>query len=1122
MADVELAKRLEVHVQALKKNYPEFAEELGKHLNEWRKEEGELGHKYHEWVTSLARDNTSNFFKKYSHLLSQIQDEYFESATKPAEEKQESQSTSKEEDKHTSHRQSHVTKAEHGPLPSPKEDNKSTEQVVVSAPDIGSSAIEIPQENEEATESSENFSGTDNIDGGNYEYGDGPLEPSEGEEVPSSGSDERSNPIQDINQLRSDIDNVRSGADKLNNLFGGGEGAGGAEGAGTASETAGAAGAENAGLGGTGLGADASATGLSGAGGTSAAGALGEAGAGVAGAGSAATAGTAAGAGGATVGGTLGGILAAIAPVLIVVGVFVIIILIFALIFYFLGLGGNPVLPQVQVTCGEVTDYPPLLKGDNFDKSINDLMSKHYGLLYGTTDYNNTTITQTTKTKDGTTVMDLVSQNLPWIINDTCLLFGHVQAQTTNNTFGKYVTGADAKKNITPYQVQINLVYDDTDPCRYVLFDPIDNPSYPKITINYINPNLCDANRFQFLVGQSLARAMIVQQTHLNDPQSVLNKFENSNMFLVNPLVTLPTRDCQAQDPGFPDYFHWCFADMVGEYFTYPFYLNTYIYIPPPVCTSVSGAYCSLQTSPQNGYHQDSSYLCPQSTGPHPYYCYVPNQPPSCTTVSGAYCSTNPLPKPNYSVSGAYSCPPTNNRSTNYCFIPITPTAVPSAALVLSDFPTGKYDGYYQFAKYNLFDSVELYMTQQQSGAPICPNPLSSSASATDIINAIHTLYGFNTTIDTAKGVDKVKVLGIAYDTLCKLYISKNFVRLIKTLNPDGTVNGSGVAFNIHSGACGTGYDAGVHIDVNYCTTSDDAFRFVITHELGHQLENRNPALETSFDTTVFSKDGRQLPTDNCQCAYPEMSSRQCGKGVFGTNPAHECFADMVGEYLVFQTYEHTQTTNNKAVTFSQYPSSFPDWYGFARDQIFKMEYVNKGSNSYVVKVAMDLANDIIAACPLTPAASYTYVTLKNYNCLERLRTKYGTYGGTNIVDFLKESVTTYGKLECVAFARAVSYIIQMPLTKTPAGTASSYAGSKQLGYTWIPVATISKQGVKPGDIAIFYNGLNHIAIVTSIIGDGTRKFDVAEANGGSGKVDITTGGNYNVDNNFAGVFRLQ
>lgn len=979
----------------------------------------------------------------------------------------------KEDHDKTKHREPHGGSQEHY---TPNEEQQSQQQVVVEEVVSPTPSVEMP-DIEEPSDMGDDFDG----DVGE----DTDEEDATGEDTTSGGEGGEDNDESDDSQNRdsggsNQLQNANDMEGKAEDLLNGGNPTEAAEtGAGTEGAATGAGETATTGAG-TGAGATgASATEASAA----------SAGATAAGAGGTAAVGTAAPAAVGTGGGVIAGLVAAL-PIIGIVAIIVVILLaiVLLLVYVLWGYGGNQIFPYVQVSCGEVIDYPPLLTGDNFDSSVKTLLTKHYGLTYNGTTYNGVSVTQNTKTStptpNGTPVMTFVKKDLPTLINTTCLLFGHVNAQVTNNTFGKLVTGAGGN---SPYPVNISLAYDDSSPCGYKIL----SPNQKAIYINYINPNKCASDyQFEFYIGQSLGEALLMQQQHLKGSQSILQTFTNSDFFLQNGAEnSLPTNGCETTF-GTPNYFPNCFADMVGEYYTYPYYLDAppINYIPSTTCES-AGGYCSQITTPNSGYVGSAAYTCSETNPEHPYYCYIP-------LAKG------------------------------------TPSPPPSATL--TDFPTGQYRGYYLFAKNNLFDGIELFM-QQQNGAPECPNPLTTSDPAS-IKKIIHDNYGFNVQADAS--VNNAKVLGIVYDTLCKLNLSQKFASLVGNMNPDGSIKQT-LTFSIHSGECGTGNEYNYpNIDVNYCSTSDDAFRFVITHELGHVILQNNPSVKDDFINTLFqpsattvssghgrltASSNRQLPTDNCQCATPALSSSQCGGGTFGSHPANECFADMIGEYLVFQTYEHSQTTRNSSVTFSQYPTMYASWYDFARDKIFGgLEYINKGSNGNLAQVGINLAQDIISSCPkLSPTIAV--VNKSDINCLNM-----GKYS-SQVINELTSSVNDTGTLQCVGFVRAYAQAIQIPLIKPvdlgrKSNDAYQYAGTNQPGYTWYSQADLKSKhmGVQPGDIAVFGNHLNHIGVVSSIVGDGTQRFGLAEANGATGSVDITSPGNYLFDDNFLGVFRVQ
>ena len=228
----------------------------------------------------------------------------------------------------------------------------------------------------------------------------------------------------------------------------------------------------------------------------------------------------------------------------------------------------------------------------------------------------------------------------------------------------------------------------------------------------------------------------------------------------------------------------------------------------------------------------------------------------------------------------------------------------------------------------------------------------------------------------------------------------------------------------------------------------------------------------------------------------------------------------MVGEYLTYTTYKHSITSRNKSVTFSDYPQKYPDWYAWADQNIFGgVEYNGLGGgNSDMALYATKLAKDVIHACPTPdPTRLSTIVSVGDVKCLNTL---FGTYTST-VINTLIDSTNNNLNLQCVGFTKAAAIGAGHPL-KISYGDAKNYAGQTEPGYTWYSQNDLKNNGgVKAGDIAIFWHGLNHIATITSFPGNGTSSFDVAEANGGTGTVKVTTGGNYHFDNNFAGVYRL-
>lgn len=169
------------------------------------------------------------------------------------------------------------------------------------------------------------------------------------------------------------------------------------------------------------------------------------------------------------------------------------------------------------------------------------------------------------------------------------------------------------------------------------------------------------------------------------------------------------------------------------------------------------------------------------------------------------------------------------------------------------------------------------------------------------------------------------------YNTVCTLakapaYYSK--------LTADGPI-----AVTLHTGdGCGGGHSGnngkdpyGVSL-TGYCTgfdTAKDYNRFLLAHELGHMYNFRNQSVYNLFDSTVWGHSST-LPTYNCQHDYDNPST-----GEHGPYEA-ECWADMIGEYLVWFDIRATVggvPTGTK--DFKQYERSYGAYWNFARDHLF-------------------------------------------------------------------------------------------------------------------------------------------------------------------------------------------
>ena len=165
------------------------------------------------------------------------------------------------------------------------------------------------------------------------------------------------------------------------------------------------------------------------------------------------------------------------------------------------------------------------------------------------------------------------------------------------------------------------------------------------------------------------------------------------------------------------------------------------------------------------------------------------------------------------------------------------------------------------------------------------------------------------------------------YNTMCALAKSPTY---FAKLTAQGTIN---IAF--HGGDCGSGHTGdnsgdgyndpyGVAI-FGFCHPPFN--RFLLTHELGHLYSFRNPGMYQDFLRTVWST-GATLPTFNCLHDYDS-------RGYRGPYDA-ECWADMIGEYLVyFDVRDTVGGIPRGSYDFKTYPTQYSVYYNFARDKLF-------------------------------------------------------------------------------------------------------------------------------------------------------------------------------------------
>ncbi|HYK08409.1 MAG TPA: hypothetical protein VEW42_02835 [Candidatus Eisenbacteria bacterium] len=159
----------------------------------------------------------------------------------------------------------------------------------------------------------------------------------------------------------------------------------------------------------------------------------------------------------------------------------------------------------------------------------------------------------------------------------------------------------------------------------------------------------------------------------------------------------------------------------------------------------------------------------------------------------------------------------------------------------------------------------------------------------------------------------------LVYDTLALITQSPSkFGTLLGIPAKPITLYFSGSACTGHASANGlvilSGFGA--------CGTS--VARFMLIHELSHEIAFRNPGLYNSF-LNQFPRSSLTLPTYNCQFDY----------GV-GPYPA-ECFADTLGEYPVYKTYRNIVGGRPSYFehVFSSFITSFNPFYTFAKNNVY-------------------------------------------------------------------------------------------------------------------------------------------------------------------------------------------
>ncbi|SRR5258708_2065950 len=192
-------------------------------------------------------------------------------------------------------------------------------------------------------------------------------------------------------------------------------------------------------------------------------------------------------------------------------------------------------------------------------------------------------------------------------------------------------------------------------------------------------------------------------------------------------------------------------------------------------------------------------------------------------------------------------------------------------------------------------------------------NPVQCSISAGSNVSLISSTIAKQFGIHVTGNDQTQSRMTTLYSTLCLLFKSTKYAQLIKSQT-------SPIAISLQPGNCFGHASASTGINL-YGSCGSVIDRFIITHELGHMLMFRNPSVYNDWYSHVWPA---TLPTWDCQLDY--------GPGPW---PA-ECFADMIGEYLVYpQWREAVGGRPSGSATLSNFPTTYASYYNFARDKIF-------------------------------------------------------------------------------------------------------------------------------------------------------------------------------------------
>lgn len=170
------------------------------------------------------------------------------------------------------------------------------------------------------------------------------------------------------------------------------------------------------------------------------------------------------------------------------------------------------------------------------------------------------------------------------------------------------------------------------------------------------------------------------------------------------------------------------------------------------------------------------------------------------------------------------------------------------------------------------------------------------------------------------------------YNTACTLASAPTYY---SKLTSQGTIT-----VDLHSNGygCGSGHATLTQVDLyGFCDKNYN--RYILSHELGHVYSFRNPKTYTDFVNNVFSKQPK-LPTWDCTIHAFNGAGAPVSSGPFAGDQANECFAAMVGEYLIYFNLRETVGGNPPGeVKFPDYPTKYSAYYNFAKGIFGGVEY---------------------------------------------------------------------------------------------------------------------------------------------------------------------------------------